>query len=63
MNLQARPLTAELFESFGEVIDLNEAKQFPINTQDFLVVDRGGSGNNLEEIEVTETAWIVEASF
>ena len=30
-------------------------------TQDFVVVDRGGSGDNLEEIEVTDEVWIPES--
>ena len=160
MHLEARPLSAALFERYGEVIDLDGARQFPINnglttrfhdlltidagsekghpivnvfrtsplplphqvkimerhplgsqafipmeetpflvlvaragdkpevddlelfltngkqginlykntwhhfqivldhTQDFLVIDRGGSGNNLEEIEISGEAWI-----
>ena len=28
------------------------------HTQDFLVVDRGGPGNNLEEIEISDEVWI-----
>ena len=31
MNLQARPLTAELFESYGQVIELDKARQLSIN--------------------------------
>ena len=164
MNLEARPLSAALFERYGEVIDLDSARQFPINnglttrfhnlltidadsenghpivnvfrtsplplphqvkimerhplgsqafipmeetpflvlvartgdkpevddlelfltngkqginlykntwhhfqivldhTQDFLVIDRGGSGNNLEEIEISGEAWIDQIS-
>ena len=26
--------------------------------QDFIVIDRGGSGNNLEEIEISDEVWI-----
>jgi len=165
MNLEARPLNAELFERYGEVVDLDDARQFPINnglttrfhdlltidadsenghpivnvfrtsplplphrvkimerhplgsqafipmedtpflvlvaapgdkpgaddlelfvtngkqginlfkntwhhfqivldhTQDFLVIDRGGSGDNLEEIELSGEAWIGLESF
>ena len=28
--------------------------------QDFLVIDRGGRGNNLEEIEISDEVWIRE---
>jgi ureidoglycolate lyase len=31
------------------------------HTQDFLVIDRGGAGNNLEEIEISGEAWIQDS--
>lgn len=31
------------------------------HTQDFIVLDRGGQGRNLEEIEITDEVWIQKA--
>ena len=57
----------ELFVMDGElVINLyrNTWHHFQIvmdHTQDFLVIDRGGTGENLEEIDITGEAWIPAA--
>jgi ureidoglycolate lyase len=57
----------ELFVTDGEQgINLyrNTWHHFQIvldHTQDFLVIDRGGTGENLEEIDITGEAWIPAA--
>ncbi len=32
------------------------------HTQDFLVIDRGGAGNNLQELDIEEIVWIAAPS-
>ena len=32
------------------------------HTQDFLVIDRGGAGNNLQELDIEEIVWIAATS-
>ena len=59
-TLIAQPLTKAAFEPFGQVLTTKGAHHYPINAGmterfhdlakiDFLVVDRGGEGDNLQE--------------
>jgi ureidoglycolate lyase len=64
-----RPMTAEDLTLFvtnghqGVNIYKNTWHHFQIvlnHTQDFIVIDRGGAGENLEEIDVDGEVWITE---